>query len=59
MVINLADTHLLKVTVSNSEHRGKDISDMIDSMLAKNFFRKSEMEPLQKDNSLEGLPKGR
>ena len=47
VVINLADTHLLRVSVSNSEHRGKDISDMIDGMLAKNFFRKSEMESLR------------
>ena len=47
VVINLADTHLLRVSVSNSEHRGKDISDMIDGMLAKNFYRKSEMESLR------------
>ena len=47
VVINLSDTHLLKVSVSNSEHRGKDISDMIDGMLAKKYFRKSEMESLR------------
>ena len=47
VVINLSDTHLLRVSVSNSEHRGKDISDMIDGMLAKKYFRKSEMESLR------------
>ena len=43
VVTNLADTHLLKVTVSNSEHRGREIGDLIDGMLAKGRFRKSEM----------------
>ena len=33
--------------MSNSEHRGKDISDMIEGMLAKKYFRKSEMESLR------------
>ena len=47
VVINLSDTHLLKVSVSNSEHRGKDISDMIEGMLTKKYFRKSEMESLR------------
>ncbi len=61
VVINLSDTHLLRVSVSNSELRGKDISDMIDGMLAKKCFRKSEMESLreagwclQRASSLEG-----
>ena len=47
VVINLSDTHLLRVSVSNSEHRGKDIGDMIDGMLAKKYFRKSDMESLR------------
>lgn len=35
------------MTVSNSEHRGKEIETLIDSMLNRNSFRKSEMESLK------------
>ncbi len=44
VVIDLADTHLLKLKVSNSEDRGKEISGLIDCMLSKGHFHKSEME---------------
>lgn len=47
VVIDLADTRLLKVTVANSEHRGKEIGLLIDDLLTKNKFRKSEMESLR------------
>lgn len=47
VVFDLADTRLLKVTVSNSEHRGKEIGDTIDSFLDKGRFRKAEMESLR------------